>query len=106
MDGAHPGEQPRPHRRGERQSISARPRIPDGSITTAKLDPAVLLPYALVDGSKPFTGAVTMNADQLIRDTLRFGAKPAGVADATLARTAAGALRVDTQPGRRPKPSR
>jgi hypothetical protein len=73
--------------------------IPDGSITTAKLDPSVLLPYALVDGSKPFTGTVTMNADQLIRDTLRFGAKPAGVADATLARTGAGALRVDTHLG-------
>jgi hypothetical protein len=73
--------------------------IPDGSITAAKLDPSVLLPYALVDGSKPFTGTVTMNADQLIRDTLRFGAKPAGVADATLARTGAGALRVDTHLG-------
>jgi hypothetical protein len=35
----------------------------------------------------------------LIRDTLRFGAKPAGVADATLTRTGAGALRVDTHLG-------
>lgn len=73
--------------------------IPDGSITTAKLDPAVLLPYALVDGSKPFTGQVALNGDAIVRNTLYFGAKPAGVADATLARTGAGALRVDTNLG-------
>jgi hypothetical protein len=69
--------------------------IPPGSITVDKLDPAVLLPYALVDGSKPFTGQVAMNSDAIIRDHLYFGAKPAGVADATLQRTGAGALRVD-----------
>jgi len=68
--------------------------IPDGSITTAKLDPSVLLPYALVDGSKPFTGQVTMNADALIRNTLYFGAKPAGAGDVSLARMAAGRLRL------------
>jgi hypothetical protein len=73
--------------------------IPPGSITVDKLDPAVLLPYALVDGSKPFTGQVAMNSDAIIRDHLYFGAKPAGVADATLARTGAGALRVDTHLG-------
>ena len=73
--------------------------IPDGSITAAKLDPAVLLPYALVDGSKPFTGQVALNADAIVRNTLYFGAKPAGAADATLARTGAGALRVDTHLG-------
>ena len=73
--------------------------IPDGSITTAKLDPAVLGPYALTDGSKPFTGTVTMSADTLVRDTLRFGAKPAGVADATLSRTGPGALRADSHLG-------
>jgi len=73
--------------------------IPDGSITTAKLDPAVLLPYALVDGSKPFTGQVALNSDAIVRDHLYFGAKPAGVADATLQRTGAGALRVDTNLG-------
>ena len=37
--------------------------IPDGSITAADLDPSVLAPYALTDGSKPFTGQVTMQAD-------------------------------------------
>jgi hypothetical protein len=73
--------------------------IPDGSITTSKLDPSVLAPYALTDASKPFTGQVTMNADAIVRDHLYFGAKPAGVADATLQRTSAGALRVDTNLG-------
>ena len=47
--------------------------LPDGSITIDKLDPAVLLPYALVDGSKPFTGQVTMEADAIVRDTVYFG---------------------------------
>jgi hypothetical protein len=73
--------------------------IPDGSITTAKLDPSVLAPYALVDGSKAFTGQVAMNADAIVRDHLYFGAKPAGAADVTLQRTGAGALRVDTNLG-------
>jgi hypothetical protein len=73
--------------------------IPDGSITTAKLDPSVLAPYALTDASKPFTGQLTMNADAIVRDHLYFGAKPAGVADVTLQRTGAGALRVDTNLG-------
>jgi hypothetical protein len=73
--------------------------IPDGSITAGKLDPSVLLPYALVDGSKPFTGQVAMNSDAIVRDRLYFGAKPAGVADATLQRTGAGALRVDNRLG-------
>jgi hypothetical protein len=73
--------------------------IPNGSITTAKLDPSVLLPYALVDGSKPFTGQVALNGDAIIRNTLYFGAKPAGAADVTVARTGAGALRVDNNLG-------
>ena len=74
--------------------------IPDGSITTAKLDPAVLLPYALVDGSKPFTGQVTMQADAIVRDTLYFGQQGSALpADATLSRTGPGALRADTHLG-------
>lgn len=73
--------------------------IPDGSITTAKLDPSVLLPYALVDGSKAFTGLVAMNANAIVRNTLYFGAQPAGAADVTLARTGVGALRLDTNLG-------
>ena len=40
-----------------------------------------------------------MNADAIVRDTLFFGAKPAGVADASLKRTGAGALRADTHLG-------
>ena len=55
---------------GTQISVAA---IPDGSITVSKLDPSVLLPYALVDGSKPFTGQVTMQADAIVRDTLYFG---------------------------------
>ena len=67
--------------------------IPDGSITTAKLDPSVLGPYALTDGSKPFTGQVSMNADAVVRDALYFGAQgSAGAADVTLSRTGAGAF--------------
>ena len=67
--------------------------IPDGSITTAKLDPSVLLPYALTDGSKPFTGTVSMNADAIVRDALFFGQQgSAGAADVSLTRTAAGTL--------------
>lgn len=73
--------------------------IPDGSITTGKLDPSVLLPYALVDGSKPFTGQVALNGDAIVRNTLYFGAKPAGAADVTVARTGAGALRLDAHLG-------
>jgi hypothetical protein len=74
--------------------------IPDGSITAADLDPSVLLPYALVDGSKPFTGQVTMQADAVVRDALSFGQQGTALApDVTLTRTAAGALRVDTQLG-------
>lgn len=74
--------------------------IPDGSITTAKLDPSVLLPYALVDGSKPFTGQVTMQADAIVRDALYFGQQGTALApDVTLSRTAAGALRLDNNLG-------
>jgi hypothetical protein len=74
--------------------------IPDGSITTTKLDPSVLLPYALTDGSKPFTGQVSMNADAIVRDALYFGEQgSAGAADASIARTGAGALRVDNNLG-------
>jgi hypothetical protein len=54
--------------------------IPDGSITAADLHPSTLAPYALTDGSKPFTGQVTMQADAIVRDTLYFG--PQGSADA------------------------
>ena len=69
--------------------------IPDGSITTAKLDPSVLLPYSLVDGSKPFTGQVTMEADAIVRDAVYFGQQgSASPADATLSRTGPGALRL------------
>ena len=74
--------------------------IPDGSITAADLDPSVLLPYALTDGSKPFTGQVTMQADAIIRDALYFGQQGTALApDVTLSRTGAGALRVDTHLG-------
>ena len=74
--------------------------IPDGSITTADLDPSVLAPYALTDGSKPFTGQVTMQADAVIRDALLFGQQGSALApDATLSRTGAGALRADTHLG-------
>ena len=74
--------------------------IPDGSITAADLDPSVLAPYALTDGSKPFTGQVTMQADAVVRDALLFGQQGSALApDATLSRTSAGALRVDTHLG-------
>jgi hypothetical protein len=74
--------------------------IPDGSITTADLDPSVLAPYALTDGSKPFTGRVTMQTDAVIRDALLFGEQGTALApDATIARTGVGALRVDTTLG-------
>jgi hypothetical protein len=64
------------------------------------LDPSVLAPYALVDGSKPFTGQVTMQADAIIRDALYFGQQGTALApDVTLTRTGAGALRVDTHLG-------
>jgi len=69
--------------------------IPDGSITAADLDPSVLLPYALVDGSKPFTGQVTMEADAVVRDALSFGQQGTALApDAGLTRTAPGTLQV------------
>ena len=78
---------------GKPISISS---IPDGSITASKLDPSVLLPYALTDGSKPFTGTVSMNADAIVRDALFFGQQgSAGAADVSLTRTAAGVLRFD-----------
>jgi hypothetical protein len=74
--------------------------IPDGSITAADLDPSVLAPYALVDGSKPFTGQVTMQADAVVRDALYFGQQGSALApDVTLTRTGVGALRVDTHLG-------
>jgi hypothetical protein len=74
--------------------------IPDGSITTADLDPSVLAPYALVDGSKPFTGQVTLQADAIVRDALYFGQQGTALApDVTVTRTGAGALRVDTHLG-------
>lgn len=67
--------------------------IPDGSITAADLNPAVLAPYSLVDGSKPFTGQVTMQADAIVRDALFFGEQGTALApDATLQRTGPGAL--------------
>jgi hypothetical protein len=70
--------------------------IPDGSITADDLHPSVLAPYALTDGSKPFTGQVTMQADAVVRDALLFGEQGTALApDVTLTRTAAGALRVD-----------
>ena len=63
--------------------------IPDGSITAADLDPAVLAPYARLDGSTPFTGAVVLQADAVVRDTLYFGEQGSAVApDVTLQRTA------------------
>jgi hypothetical protein len=65
--------------------------IPDGSITTSKLDPSVLLPYALTDGTKPFTGQVTMQADLILRDTLYLGVQGAATPpDVQMARTAPG----------------
>jgi hypothetical protein len=74
--------------------------IPDGSITVAKLDPSVLLPYALVDGSKPFTGQVTMQADAIVRDALFFGEQGTALPpDASITRTGAKTLRVDTNLG-------
>ena len=74
--------------------------IPDGSITTADLDPSVLAPYALVDGSKPFTGQVTLQADAVVRDALLFGEQGSALApDATLTRTSPGALRVASHLG-------
>lgn len=67
--------------------------IPDGSITAADLDPSVLAPYALTDGSKPFTGEVTMQADAVVRDALRFGQQGTGLApDVSLSRTDPGLL--------------
>src|SRR4030095_4967210 len=48
--------------------------IPDGSITTADLDPSVLAPYALVDGSKAFTGQVTVQANAVVNGTLTLSA--------------------------------
>jgi hypothetical protein len=74
--------------------------IPPGSITSGQLDPSVLAPYALTDGSKPFTGQVTMQADAIIRDALFFGEQGTALApDVTLTRTAPGRLRVDTHLG-------
>jgi hypothetical protein len=90
--------------------------IPDGSITAADLDPSVLAPYALTDGSKPFTGQVTMQADAVVRDAVLFGQQGTALApdvtltrtapdtlqfgaDVVLKRTGAGALRVDTHLG-------
>jgi hypothetical protein len=74
--------------------------IPDGSITTADLDPSVLAPYAPTDGSKPFTGQVTMQADAVLRDALFFGQQGTALApDVSLTRTGAAALRVDTNLG-------
>jgi hypothetical protein len=68
--------------------------IPDGSITVDKLDPSVFLPYALTDGSKPFTGMVTMEADATVRDTLYFGEQGTALPpDVALARTAPGQLK-------------
>ena len=70
--------------------------IPDGSITTSKLDPSVLAPYALTDGSKPFSGQVEMQADAVVRDRLWFGEQGTALApDTWLERAGAGALRTD-----------
>ena len=80
--------------------------IPDGSITAADLDPSVLAPYALVDGSKPFTGQVTMQADAIIRDELLFGPQGSAAApDVHVLRTGVGALRVDNLLGLRATPA-
>jgi len=69
--------------------------IPPGSITSGQLDPAVLAPYALTDGSKPFTAQVTMQADAVVRDALFFGEQGTALApDASLTRTAAGTLQL------------
>ena len=57
--------------------------LPDGSITIDKLDPAIFAPYALVDGSKPFTGQVTMEADATVRDALYFGQQGSALARRT-----------------------
>lgn len=74
--------------------------IPPGTITADMLAPSVLEPYALTDGSRPFTGQVEMDADAVIRDTLYFGEQGTALApDVTLARTAPGALRVDNHLG-------
>lgn len=74
--------------------------IPPGSITAGQLDPAVLAPYALTDGSKPFSGQVTMQADAVIRDELLFGEQGTALApDVHLRRTGVGALRLDTTLG-------
>jgi hypothetical protein len=74
--------------------------IPDGSITPSKLHPSVYTPLAFVDGSKPFTGPQEFQADAVIRDALQFGQQGTAAApDATLARTGAGALRVDSHLG-------
>jgi len=78
------------HTGGLNGSILTAAVIPDGSITTAKLDPSVLAPYSLTDGSKPFTGQVTMQADAIVRDTLYFGQQGStGTADASIAWTSA-----------------
>ena len=74
--------------------------IPDGSITTADLDPSVLAPYVKRDGTTPISGTQELQADLLLRDAITFGPQgSAAAADATLARTGAGALRVDTNLG-------
>lgn len=82
---------------GKQLNIAA---IPDGSITTGKLDPSVLLPYALVDGSKPFTGQVTMASDAIIRDTLYFGEQGTALPPDTFwQRAGVNALRTDSNVG-------
>ncbi len=74
--------------------------IPDGSITIEKLDPDIFLPYALVDGSKPFTGMVTMEADATVRDTLYFGEQGTALPpDVSLTRGARPGTLVLTTPG-------
>jgi hypothetical protein len=73
--------------------------IPDGSITTADLDPSVLAPYVKRDGTTPISGTQELQADAIIRDALYFGQQgSASPADATISRTGAG-LRVDSQLG-------
>jgi hypothetical protein len=68
--------------------------IPDGSITAADLDPSVLAPYALTDGSKPFTGQVTMQADAVVRDAINFGPQgSAAPTDAAIGRAGPNDLR-------------
>ena len=74
--------------------------IPDGSITAADLDPSVLAPYALTDGSKPFSGTVTMQADAVVRDRLSFGEQGTALApDAWWERAGVNALRTDSTLG-------